>query len=225
MNVRTPFLLAALGLGAWNSAQAVKSGPYLGLEGGANWVSSQYLRQQQLDFVQMNFKHPLDSGYVYGAIAGWRFISRLRTELEFSYRKNTLNGFSKRYYEGNTRTAGRGSQAFANVWYDIPLRVAISESAVLMPYIGGGMGYGRLIIKGLEAEGVHFGQTHDDGVTAWQLGGGIIARIGDNYGVSLDYRFLRTASANYGLIDGLPPQNVITHYQAQSVMAGLHYTF
>lgn len=227
MKIRSLLWLSMLGV--WNAVQAAETGPYIGLEGGVNWASSQYLRQQQLDFVQMNFKKPLDSGYVYGGLVGWRFLSGVRTELELNYRKNTLSSFSQRYYEGNSSAAGRGSEAFtgafANVWYDIPWRLHITDNAVLRPYVGGGMGYGRLTIKGLAAEGVHFGQTHNDDVAAWQLGGGLIAQIGDDYSVSLDYRYLRTASANYGLIEGLPPQDVITHYRAESLMLGLHYNF
>ncbi|WP_416261346.1 outer membrane protein [Gibbsiella quercinecans] len=227
--MKTKIILLLSLLSSCNIALAVETGPYVSIEGGGNWAASQYLRQQQLDFVQMNFKNPMSSGYVYGAATGWRFVSGLRTELEFNYRKNTLNSFSKRYYEGNTSARGHGSEAFtgvfANVWYDIPLSVKITDNATIMPYIGGGLGYGCLTIKGLAAEGVHFGQTHNDDIAAWQLGGGLITQIGDNYSVSLDYRYMRTASANYGQIDGLPDQNVITHYQAEAVMIGLYYNF
>lgn len=216
-------------LSACHVTQAAETGPYVGIQGGINWVAPQYLTQQQLDFVQMNFKTPPSSGYVYGMATGWRFISGLRSELAVSYRKNTLNNFSKRYYEGGGSASGQGNEAFSgafvNVWQKLPISLRITESATVVPYLGGGIGYGRLVIKGLSANGVHFGQAHNDEVAAWQLGAGFITQITDVYSISLDYRYMRTASAHYGLIEGLPPQDVTTHYQAQSAMLGFYHYF
>lgn len=221
-------LLCGLQVGG-PAVQAAESGPYIGVEAGANWVASQYLHQHDLDFVQMNFKNPLESGYIYGVRAGWRFPSGLRAELEYSYRKNTLGSFSNRYYEGNTSASGHGNEAFggafANLWYDIPLQLKIAENTLLAPYFGGGIGYGRLSLEGLEANGVHFGKKHTNGVGAWQLGGGLLVHIGSDYSLSLDYRYMRTSTAGYGLIEELPPANVMTHYQAQSIMLGIHYNY
>ncbi|MFV9064807.1 outer membrane beta-barrel protein [Serratia fonticola] len=227
MKKRLTLLLAVLS--GWSVAQAAETGPYVGIQGGFNWAAPQYLRHQQLDFVRMNFKNPTSGGYVYGAAAGWRFSPGLRSELAVNYRKNTLSSFSKRYYEGGSSSSGQGSEAFfgafANVWYDMPLSMKITDSVQVVPYIGGGIGYGRLTIKGLAANGVHFGQAHNDDVGAWQLGAGVLTKITDAYSISLNYRYMRTASANYGLIEGLPPQDVITHYQAQSAMVGFYHYF
>ncbi|HBU6430627.1 TPA: outer membrane beta-barrel protein [Klebsiella oxytoca] len=208
---------------------ASKSGPYIGVETGANWISPQNLSQSELDFVQMHFKSPMESGYIYGIKTGWRFPSGVRTELEHSYRKNTLGNFSNRYYEGNTSTRGHGSEAFSsvfiNLWYDVPLSFKLTKQTVLKPYFGTGIGYGVLAIDGLKANGVHFGKKHTDDVGAWQVGGGFFTDINEDFSLSLDYRYMRTSKASYGLIEGLPPQNVTTHYSSQSVMLGIHYNY
>jgi opacity protein-like surface antigen len=41
--------------------------------------------------------------------------------------------------------------------------------------------------------------------------------------MSLDYRYFKTGEANFGKIQGLPPADVETEYNAQSLMLGLRY--
>ena len=133
--------------------------------------------------------------------------------------------FNNRVYEGGTSIEGKGEQEatslMANLWYDVSnLPAPFSR---FTPYVGGGLGYAVLTIKGLEAGGVEFGGTHRDTVTAWQLGAGVAYELSEHWSMSLDYRYFKTGEANFGKIQGLPPADVETEYNAQSLMLGLRY--
>jgi len=209
------------------SSSADTLGPYIGVMGGLNWVAAQDLNQNHLDFVEMQFNQPLDSGYATGLALGWRFPVGLRPELELSYRKNTLTQFNHRVYEGGGSIPGKGKEEvtslMANLWYDV-LNLPAPFSR-FTPYIGGGLGYSTVSISGLEAGGVHFGDTHRDTVSAYQLGAGLGFELTDQWSMSLDYRYLKTRDAHFGDIQGLPQGDVRTGYSAQSLMLGLHYGF
>ncbi|AXP03708.1 porin family protein [Pseudomonas fluorescens] len=217
--------IVGLGVIAPASSFADTLGPYVSAMGGVNWVADQDLTQNDNDFVEMEFNQPLHSGFATGLALGWRFPVGLRPELELSYRRNTLDQFNNRVYEGGSSIEGKGeeqaSSLMANLWYDIPnLPAPLSR---FTPYIGGGLGYAVLTIKGLEAGGVEFGGTHRDTVSAWQLGTGVGYELNEHWSMSLDYRYFKTREANFGKIQGLPQVDVETQYNTQSLMLGLRY--
>ena len=216
---------------SWTIAKSAENSPYIGIQGGGNWVSPQYLKQQDLRFVKMNFKKPIKSGYVFGVTAGWDSKSGLRPEIEMNYRKNSLNKFSERYYEGNTVIDGQGSESFlgvfTNIWYDFPVNLKVNDGVSIEPYLGGGVGYGRLTVKNLKAGGVPFGETFKDNVKAWQIGMGFKAKFNKDYSLSFDYRHLRTSQVDYhnNGLPLLPPDNIKTRYRSHSALVGIQYHF
>jgi len=200
-------------------------GPYVSAMGGVNWVAKQDLTQNDLDFVEMQYNQPLHSGYATGLAVGWGFPVGLRPELELNYRRNTLDQFNHRVYEGGGSIEGKGeeeaSSVMANLWYDVKhLPAPFSR---LTPYVGGGLGYAVLTISGLEAGGVQFGGTHRDTVGAYQLGAGVGYELTEHWSMSVDYRYFKTRDAHFGNIQGLPQGDVSTEYNAQSLMLGLRY--
>lgn len=211
-------------LGLCTPALADDSGLYVSLLGGANWVAHQNLRQNSLDFVQMDYEQPLSSGYAVDLAVGWRSPIGLRPELALAYRRNSLDHFADRVYEGGGKIDGKGQEAgsslMANLWYDLPMPEGFTR---IKPYIGGGVGYTRLTIRDLEANGVSFGATHRDDVGTWQLGAGVAYQWDAHWSVSMDYRYLQTRTAHFGDIEGLPPGDVSTQYNAQSLMLGVQY--
>ncbi|MGC5702624.1 porin family protein [Pseudomonas sp. NFXW11] len=219
-------LLPLLGLGIAHSslATADDSGLYVSLLGGLNWVQAQDLRQHSTDFVRMNYNQPMTSGYAADLALGWRSPIGLRPELALAYRKNSLDHFSNRIYDGNNKAPGKGQESagslMANLWYDLPMPDGFSR---IKPYVGGGLGYTRLVIKDLSAAGVSFGPTHRDDVATWQLGAGVAVRLDEHWSASVDYRYLQTRDAHFGDIDGLYPGDVSTRYNAQSLLLGVQY--
>ena len=220
-------VMGIIGLGGTAPASSFADtlGPYVSGMGGVNWVAEQDLNQNDLDFVEMEFNHPLHSGFATGLALGWRSPVGLRPEVELSYRRNTLTQFNHRVYEGGGSIDGKGEQEatslMANLWYDVTnLPAPLSR---FTPYVGGGLGYAVLTITGLEAGGVEFGDTHRDTVSAWQLGTGVAYELSEHWSMSLDYRYFKTGEAHFGNIQGLPQGDVKTEYNAQSLMLGLRY--
>ncbi|MGN8273686.1 outer membrane protein [Pseudomonas sp. SMN5] len=219
--------MGIVGLGVLAPAISVADtlGPYVSAMGGVNWVARQDLTQNDLDFVEIQYNQPLHSGYATGLAVGWGFPVGLRPEVEVAYRRNTLDQFNHRVYEGGGSIQGKGkeeaSSIMANLWYDVTnLPAPLSR---LTPYVGGGLGYAVLTISGLEAGGVQFGGTHRDTVPAYQLGAGLGYELSEHWSMSLDYRYFKTREAHYGNIQGLPQGDVSTEYNAQSLMLGLRY--
>lgn len=217
--------MIGIGLIVPASSFADTLGPYASLMGGANWVAEQDLTQNDLDFVEMEFNQPTESGYATGLALGWRFPVGLRPEIELSYRKNTLTQFNNRVYEGGGSIDGKGEEKattlMANLWYDVLNLPAPFDR--FTPYVGGGLGYATLTVSGLEAGGVEFGGTHRDTVSAYQLGAGVGYEFTEHWSMSVDYRCLKTREAHFGDIERLPQGDVSTEYESQSVMLGLRY--
>jgi opacity protein-like surface antigen len=217
--------MIGIGLIVPASSFADTLGPYASLMGGANWVAEQDLTQNDLDFVEMEFNQPTESGYATGLALGWRFPVGLRPEIELGYRKNTLTQFNNRVYEGGGSIDGKGEEKattlMANLWYDVLNLPAPFDR--FTPYVGGGLGYATLTVSGLEAGGVEFGGTHRDTVSAYQLGAGVGYEFTEHWSMSVDYRCLKTREAHFGDIERLPQGDVSTEYEAQSVMLGLRY--
>lgn len=94
-----------------------------------------------------------DNGYAIGAIIGQRFTPNIRGEIELSYATNDVSSFNDTSGTSSSPSVDANGSLdtlllMANVWYDIPLEAAVT------PYIGGGLGVGRV-----EASGVTIGGT------------------------------------------------------------------
>ncbi|CAM3047921.1 Outer membrane protein beta-barrel domain-containing protein [Pseudomonas gessardii] len=220
-------LMGVIGLGLTVPACAETFGPYVTIMGGLNWVAPHDLNQNNVNFVEVELDESLHSGLASGLAVGWRFPVGLRPELELSYRKNALVRFNNRVYDGggsiDAKGEERASSLMANLWYEgFNLPASFSRFS---PYIGGGVGYIDLSVSGLKAGGVSFGGTHRDTVMAYQLGAGFGYELSQQWAMLLEYRYLKTRTAHFGDIQGLPPGDVSMTYGAQSLMLGLRYGF
>ena len=117
------------------------NGPYIGVEGGANWQAP-----QNFDFgggvdATAKFKHPFDAGYIGGLTFGYGTAIGLRPELELDYRRNDIKSFAGASISGyeNAYTA------MGNLWYDI--KTPTGFFSVVHPYFGGGVGGARFAVR------------------------------------------------------------------------------
>ncbi|MGH8506386.1 MAG: OmpA family protein [Stenotrophobium sp.] len=162
--VSRKYLIAACALATLPLAAMAGDGPYLGAEGGVNFLKSQ-------------LGTSFNTGWVGGLTGGYAFENGLRPELELDFRRNEADAAS------GTDGHVKAETAMANLWYDV--KASNGLFSVVHPYIGAGVGFARptIVTTGLSA--------HDNSF-AYQAGAGFGYDLTRNLTASVDYRFLRT---------------------------------
>ena len=147
-----------------------------------------------------------DTGFTIGGAIGTgldKWVKGLRVEAEVAYRRNDLAGrwatFSftvpgtttaRGDIEGNASTFS----IMANAWYDI------DAGWKVVPYVGGGVGWGRAKVDGVLVTTFSDGTpntgsreafSREDSGFAWQLGAGFNYEAAPGVKVGLGYRYFR----------------------------------
>ncbi|NKF20953.1 OmpA family protein [Solimonas marina] len=198
------------------------TGPYIGLEGGLNLLDNQTIRDSATgnDYAKIEFKN----GWMAGGVAGFSFANGLRPELEYSYRRNSLQRFempaggilSPAVDTTNVKGHQSADTAMFNVWYDL------KWFAPFRPYLGAGIGASRVSINNFNVDGTAL-RSDNNWVLAWQAGAGVAFDFNEHFSTSIDYRFLRTAFDDYAV--GSAGAEYRTNYQSNSIMLGMQYHF
>jgi outer membrane protein OmpA-like peptidoglycan-associated protein len=158
-------------------------GWYIGLEGGANWVSDN-------DAAFGTFQPPpgpvsidFDTGWTVLATAGYGFQSNWRVEAELGYRSNDIDAVTG----ATTRTGGEltATTLMANVLYDWPLsdRWTVSVGA------GAGAAHNQFDDGVIDQDG--------DYNFAYQGIAGISYALSPRMDLTLNYRFTKTDDADF----------------------------
>ena len=168
---------------------------YLSVFGGANLLQDQSV----LGTSRTEFSTSTDTGFVLGSAVGTsldKWAKGLRAEVEVSYRRNDLAGDWARTFipvsgviEGNESTFS----IMANVWYDIDI------GSKVRPYVGGGAGWARSQLDGVQITTFAFGPVPpsvnrsgsiDTNGFAWQLGAGINYEVMPDVDLGIGYRYM-----------------------------------
>ena len=188
------------------------TGPYVGLEGGANWENPQNLRFDGSTADTLHFK----TGWAAGLVGGFSFANGFRPELEIDHRSNFLKSDADGFSVGGHEYA---DTLMGNLWYDF--KAPTGFFSIIHPYVGAGIGGVRFANRGVEAGGADFDNSH---VTefGYQGGAGVGYDVTPHLTVSADYRYLQSnrGSLNVGL--GSP---VDARYRANTAMIGVRYSF
>jgi len=210
--VKRTVLSVACGAFALPLLARAGDGPYVGVEGGANWQAPQNIQSTGLlpGDDTAKFKHPFDAGYAGGLTFGYGSTLGLRPELELDYRRNDIKSING--------TAATGSEnaytAMGNLWYDIKTPTGLFS--VIHPYFGGGAGAARLAVRNAA--------PLNDYTTrfAYQGGAGIGFDLSPNVTLSADWRYLQSNRGDLMLVSGGDEH---ARYRAQSAMLGVKYSF
>ena len=193
MTLRSALLAAtmvALPLAA--NAQPI-DGLYIGGGAGVNFMQQEHFKSTI--FGGTATVNPR-AGFVGVLSLGWGFGNGFRTEIEGNYRYNSATG-------GNEQKYG----AMGNVLYDFN-----GLSPMVVPYIGGGIGYQAERLSGVN-------QTK--GSFAYQAIGGFAFPVASAPGLAItaEYRFLGlTGNRTYGTIQSTDNYN-------HSLLLGIRYAF
>jgi outer membrane protein OmpA-like peptidoglycan-associated protein len=198
------------------AAQPV-SGVYVGAAGGGNFLQQETVNSLATSGGRRSFtsqKVPFDAGYVGLASIGYGFGNGLRVEIEGNYRYNKAS---------NIRSADEQKYgAMANVLFDLDV-----GSPYIYPYIGGGLGYGRVED--------HIGNASaSDGSFAYQAIAGLSFPIPPVVGLSLttEYRFYALAGDRFNTnttigsgVNAVALKQSTTDNFNHSLLVGLRYAF
>jgi outer membrane protein OmpA-like peptidoglycan-associated protein len=187
-------------------------GPYLGIEGGANWQSPQNIFQDGEPIANFHAK----TGWAAGLVGGYAMPFGLRPELELDYRRNDLSHDSAGHSLGGFDNA---DSAMANLWYDFKAPTGLFRT--FHPYVGGGAGAARLAYRGIVDGGVSLNDAFATKF-AYQGGAGIGYDLTPHVTMSADYRYIMSDHGSYQLGGSEP---VSARYRAQTAMLGLRYSF
>ncbi|GAB4185210.1 MAG: OmpA family protein [Thalassobaculales bacterium] len=213
MTTRSLLMAAAVGallVPAAASAQA-PSGIYVGGAAGVSLPNDSDLEGPAVGvFPALNTSADLNTGAAINFSVGYRFDMGLRPELEFGWKRNSVDDIGGNSASGSVRSLS----AMANLLYDIP-----AGMGDIYPYVGAGIGLARVSFDNVSQGG----ETIDDKSTdfAYQGIAGLGYRLSDTLDLSLDYRYFAVpdidVNSNRRAVD--------TEYRSHLVMLGLRYTF
>lgn len=181
---------------------AASNGIYGSVKGG--WTKAE---DQKFD--NTGVKSDMEDGWGASAAVG-KTYGNMRAEVEGLYLTNDVNNA-----DVNGVTAGSGgdtelSAAMVNGYYDF------KNSSPVTPYVGAGVGYGKLDVNGHAVAGVS-NISGDDDVMAYQAMAGVGYELNPCWTLTGEYRYVGTTKADIGSTD--------VRYKNHAVMAGLRYTF
>lgn len=160
-------------------------------------------------------------GFVLGGAIGTKlgYVQGLRIEGEISWRNNDANG---RFAFGSTFGTSTGIletnqstfSLLANLWYDIDM------GSKLVPYVGGGIGWGWVQAEGTfyritPSTGTAYAYDVDDSGFVWQLGAGLRYPIQEGMSLGLGYRYFQGPDIDNNVFIGkndLPLEHAQDHH-------------
>ena len=196
MNIKALFLASAGLLAFSTTAQAAY---YVGADVGLAVPIDEKLNECGY---KTEFK--MDNGFVGDIVAGYDFGNNIRTELDFGYRRYSMDEL------GGVKVGGRMTSyaLTANVFYDF------NNSTAITPFIGVGAGIAR---NKLEIRDVA-GKESDTSTKFAMLGtAGISYDITDNVKASLAYRYFTSLNQDFNDAQ----YDLISH----EILFGLRYEF
>jgi len=214
--MRNKTLLSVLALVlSFVAAPAFAAGGYLGVEGGAVWLSDSSWTAAGIGLGEAKF----DTGYALGAVGGYNF-GTWRLEGEFAYRSNDnkqISGFGFTDPLGGETTS---TTLMANAYYDFRM-----VSPTVYPYIGAGIGCSW--VKENATDPTFGGGTiinDTEAVFAYQFIAGIGFDVTKEFTIALDYRYFATSNPSFEL-QGTGGIKIEGEYSTNNVMLTLRYNF
>lgn len=220
-------IAAALVAGLLPAAAQAQTGQddgfYLGLSGGANFLTD-------TDFgIQggaATVDNEYDTGFALSGSAGydtgrvWQY-GGVRTEISVSYRENAIDQHSVAALGGaQPGSTGEASSTavMLNGYHDF------ATGTPIVPYLGAGVGYAWNDLSDYGVQAVPNVLDDDDSGFAWQLIGGVGYDVTSRATISLDYRYFST-SADVTSSPATGSTDSEVDLDSHTVMLGLRYRF
>jgi opacity protein-like surface antigen len=172
-----------------------------------------------------DFDADIDDGFTAGIAVGAHFNEWLRGEIELSGNWHDAGDGEVFYNSTNYDIDGDVDALFvlANLWFEIPI------DTFFRPYVGGGVGFGRLSVD-IDAENTagtsyELFDDHDWGF-AYQLGAGVAFGMAENIAIDIGYRFKAINNAEFEVESDLfTDGDIDLDYHSHNIIAGVRIGF
>jgi opacity protein-like surface antigen len=170
--------------------------------------------EAEVEYSGEDYDVELDDGFTAGVAVGAHINEWLRGELEVSGNWHDVDGDDTVI---GTTVEGDVDAIFAlaNLWIDLPV------GDVLRPYVGGGIGFGRLNAE-LDTTGGSEVVDDSDWGFAYQLGAGVAFDFAENIAFDVGYRFKGIANADLETTGGSEGE---VDYHSHNIIAGVRIGF
>jgi outer membrane protein OmpA-like peptidoglycan-associated protein len=185
-------------------------GFYIGAGAGANFQSDNDFRNNGTDS-----KAKYDPGYVALLNFGYALGNGLRFEIEPGYRRNGVDKINGAGADRHSEIAS----LMANAIYDFDLHTPYFP---LVPHIGGGVGYARVLNKSLPHNGLTV--SGQDDTIAFQGIAGVEYALTPAVKLGLDYRYFVAHDADFR-ITGTDAKSHVGDFDDHSVLLTVRYEF
>ena len=233
MKLKTTLLAAAATMAVAPAAQAYE-GLYGAIGAGLNYMGEQDVTNDQSGgggAYSFDSSADYDNGIgVYAAI-GRAWGNSWRTEIEFSYRDNSIDsidpdgaGFSG-WPDGTISGSTTTKAVLVNFLYDF------DTGSIATPYLGFGAGVANIDhdIIGTNPAGIPAPGTIAYGASNWEPAmqgiAGLAFDLAEGLALDISYRYFRAGKGEYdGTLGGIPTE-IETSNKAHSLFAGLRWNF
>lgn len=191
------------------AAPVSAKGPYVGLQGGAVFLSDSDITQAGTSFTSS-----FDTGFG-GALTGGYGFDLFRLEGELFYKTNSFDEVSA---VGVSLPADGDATALGlmvNAYYDFKNKTAFT------PFIGVGVGMAQVSIQDLTIGGLAVADD-DDVVFAYQGIAGVGFSVTPALTLDLTYKYTATADPEFTDASGVPFD---AEYMTHNVMVGVRFNF
>jgi opacity protein-like surface antigen len=223
-------------------------GWYISIFGGASWAKDQNFSAEKyidsLNYFYLDGELEPDTGFMAGIAVGASFNDWLRGEVEFSGNFHDISGdayahlhYGGTHYDADASFDGDETALFAlaNLWLELPV------GGAFRPYIGGGVGFGRLDLDISSDAYIDFSNSLDgldliddsDWGFAYQIGGGVAFEIAENWAIDVGYRYKVINNAEFDLdLDDVDLNDCLCDgdslekdYKSHNLLVGLRFGF
>jgi outer membrane protein OmpA-like peptidoglycan-associated protein len=185
-------------------------GFYVGGGAGVNLQSDNDFRNNGTDS-----KATYDPGYAVMLNFGYALGNGLRFELEPGYRRNGVDKINGASGDGHSEIAS----LMANAIYDFDIHTPIVP---LVPHIGAGVGYARVMNKSLPHNGLTV--SGQDDTIAFQGIAGVEYALSPGLKLGVDYRYFVAHDADFR-ITGTDTKSHVGDFDNHSILLTVRYEF
>jgi len=192
---------------------------YLQYSVGLSIVPNQNLDGTIGSSSQQSGRYTTNPGYIVGGALGMPFLEFFRAEIALNYRESDLDEM----YVVPGSKGGKGEislfSALVNGYVDFDFDLAV------VPYLGVGIGYGRMELRG-QNSGADFKIRDEDSVFVWNVMLGTTLPFSDTIDFTAEYRYLATDDPDFNSHSPtIGNSRYDSEYDAHELVLGMRVNF